>query len=175
MAVDYKLLTDVPLFRGLSSVELEEMGSQLDSRQFNPGERIIREGDAPNHPIYILVKGAVDVIKNGLNGRDHVISTLSAPSVFGEIEVLAHRPAIASVVASTPVMVAELRRGLFDEMAAQNRSGMLKVIKNLATTLSFRLAATDEQLAAYFEATSPDQRASLGRVRSALYTLRTPG
>jgi CRP/FNR family transcriptional regulator, cyclic AMP receptor protein len=170
MSVDLKLLAAVPLFRGLTSVELEEIASQLDSREFKAGDRIMREGDAPTHPIYILLKGAVEVVKNAVHGRDHVISTLSAPSVFGEIEVLARRPAIAGVAASTVVLVAELQRGVFDEMAAQNRPGMLKIIKNLAQTLSFRLAATDEQLAAHFDAHGSDAAQGLGKVRSALYS-----
>ncbi len=170
MSIDATLLAELPLFRGLSSVELEEIASQLETREFKQGERIIREGDPPNHPMYILLRGVVEVVKNGVNGRDHVISTLSAPSVFGEIEVLARRPAIAGVAASTVVVAAEFRRGVFDEMVAQNRSAVLKIIKNLAQTLSFRLAATDEQLAAHFESASPGAKESLGRLRHVLYS-----
>jgi CRP-like cAMP-binding protein len=143
-------LASLPLFRGLTSVELEELASYLVTRTATAKERIIEEGDSAGHPIYILLGGTVDILKRGHHSRPHVIGSLSAPSVFGEVEVLARRPAIASVVASTDCQLALLHRGTFDELTAANRSAILKVIKNLAATLSFRLAATDERLAAFF-------------------------
>src|SRR5689334_17201848 len=119
MSVDASVLADLPLFRGLTTVELEEVASILVHRHLKARERVIREGDAPGHPIFLLVAGSVEVTKIGVNGRPHVISSLSAPSVFGEIEVLAKRPAIASVTAVTDAQVAEIPRGAFDELAQE--------------------------------------------------------
>ncbi len=170
MHVEASALVDLPLFAGLSTVELEEIVSLLVQKRIAARERLIREGDPPGHPIFILLAGSVEVTKAGVNGRPHVISSLSAPSVFGEIEVLAKRPAIASVTAVTDVEVAELPRGAFDELAAQSRSSVLKIIKNLAQTLSFRLAATDEQLAAQFDTGDSLSRAKIGLMRSVLYS-----
>jgi CRP-like cAMP-binding protein len=174
MPVQVDLLSGLPLFIGLSSVELEEMASLLETTESKPRDVLIREGDPPDHPIYILLKGAVEVVKHGVDNRDHIISTLGAPSVFGEIEVLARRPAIASVLTIGPVLLAklrrELRRGVFDELCQQNRPGMLKVVRNLATTLAYRLAATDERLAAYFSTSAPDEAAALGQMRNLLYS-----
>lgn len=144
-------LAALPLFRGLTSVELEEIASLLVPSRAAAGDPIINEGDAPGHPVYVLLRGAVEIVKAGVDRRPHVIGSLSAPSVFGEVEVLARRPAIASVVAAAECELALLHRGLFDELASANRSGILKVIKNLAGTLAYRLAATDERLAAYFD------------------------
>jgi CRP/FNR family cyclic AMP-dependent transcriptional regulator len=166
MSVDVTALVDLPLLRELTTSELEEIALRLSVREFAPAERLIKEGDAPEHPIYILLQGSVDVLKASVQGRQQLITSLSAPSVFGEIEVLAKRPAIASVTASSAGQVAMLRRGDFDEMARQNRSCALKVIKNLAQTLSMRLAATDERLAACFDL-GDQQRKDL---RNLLYT-----
>ena len=168
--VDTKLLAGIPLFRGLSTVELEEIASHLTERKGVPQECIIKEGDPPGHPIFVLMRGAVEVLKGGVDGREHVISSLAAPSVFGEIEVLAKRPAIASVVATTNVELAMLKRGVFDEMAQQDRTAVLKIIKNLAQTLSYRLAATDERLASYFDVGDTTMRERLGLVRTVLYS-----
>ncbi len=169
MPVDPNILADLPLFRGLSTVELEELCSYLSERAIGAKERIMREGDSPGHPIYILLRGTVEVVKGGINGRQHVITSLSAPSVFGEIEVLAKRPAIAGVVATTEVALAELARGDFDQMLNASRTAALKVVKNLAQTLSYRLAATDEQLAAHFDAGDTLAQAEIGLMRSVLY------
>lgn len=170
MGVDSALLTDFPLFAGLSTVELEEISSHLTTKDVPALERIMREGDPPGHPIYILLAGSVEITKTGIQGHPHVISSLAAPSVFGEIEVLAKRPAIASVTATSAVRVAMLKRGVFDEMCQQNRSAALKVVKNLAQTLSYRLAATDERLATYFDHGDKGQRETIGAMRSVLYS-----
>lgn len=169
MPVQVDVLAGLPLFSGLSTIELEEIACHLDIDEAGNEAILIREGDEPNHPIYILLDGSVEVLKHGIDGRDHVISSLSAPSVFGEIEVLAHRPAIAGVRTTSPVKFARLNRGVFDELCADNRACILKVIKNLASTLAYRLAATDGRLAAYFSIAHPDSEA-IGQMHSLLYS-----
>ncbi len=163
-------LAPLPLFRGLTSVELEELASYLVDARASAQQRIIEEGDAAAHPIYILLEGSVDIVKCGLKSRPHVIGSLSAPSVFGEIEALARRPAIASVVAAGDCGLALLHRGVFDELTAANRSGILKVIRNLASALSYRLAATDERLAAYFDVGGEDAERHLGPLQTVIYS-----
>ena len=163
-------LADLPLFKGLSSVELEEVASYLVDRRAPAQTRLIEEGDTGGHAIYLLLAGEVDVLKRGHHSHPRVIGTLAAPSVFGEVEVLARRPAIASVVASTDCTLAVMNRGIFDELAAANRSAILKVVRNLAVTLAYRLAATDERMAAYFGLEGRDQAERLAPVTQALYT-----
>ncbi len=170
MPVQVDVLADLPLFKGLTTVELEELASHLVTEDFDSKQIIIKEGDKGAHPIYILLHGNVEVVKTGVDGRDHVISSLAAPSVFGEIEVLARRPAIAGVIALSKVELALLNRGPFDELCTANRSCMLKLIKNLATTLAYRLAATDGRLAAYFNLSSPANRDAVGKLQNVLYS-----
>ena len=170
MPVQVDLLANLPLFDGLSTVELEELGSHLESAEVDAKQTIIKEGDQPDHPIYILISGNVEVIKYGIDRRDHVISTLAAPSVFGEIEVLARRPAIATVCTVSKCRLALLNRGVFEELCNNNRSCILKVVKNLATTLAYRLAATDGRLAAYFSLTQNNDPEAIGQVHKTLYS-----
>ena len=169
MPFDVSVLAGLPLFRGLTQSELEELATHLRSGEAKPGETIIREGDKPGHPMYLLVSGSVEIVKHGLDGRDHVISTLAAPSVFGEMEVLAKRPAIAGVNAVTAARFALLGHDVFESLCGRDSLCILKVIKNLAFTLSYRLAATDTQLAAYFNLARTDERQKLGQVRHVLY------
>jgi len=155
MPVELETLKSLPLLQGLDTTELEEVAAHLSFQDVGAGEEVIREGDEARHALYFLLQGSVDVIKLGMDGRGHVISNLSAPSVFGEIEALSRRKAIATVTASTPCKLALLRRGVFDEMCRDNRSCVLKMIRNLAQVLSYRLAATDDKLAAQFALGAP--------------------
>ncbi len=170
MPFDTEPLAALPLFNGLSSSELEEIAIHLEVMDRPAATQIIKEGDTASQPLYVLLSGAVEVIKRGLDGRGHVISVLSAPSVFGEIEVLARRPAIAGVTATTPVKLALLRRGAFDEMCAAGRPAALKVVRNLAQVLSYRLAATDERLAAQFDLSVPAFYEKVKQLRHLIYS-----
>lgn len=170
MPVEIDTLAHLPLFEGLSSVDLEELCTHFEHGRLEAKTAIIKEGDRPGHPIYVLTGGSVDVVKSGADGRFHVISSLTAPSVFGELEVLARRPAIAGVIAATDVEVATLGRGVFDELCNAGRPCVLKVVKNIAQVLSYRLAATDERLATYFAMGQESENEKLSHVRSLLYS-----
>lgn len=170
MPVPVDLLAGLPICHGLTSVDLEELASHVEESVLPARSLIIREGDPPGHPIYMLLEGTAEVLKNGADGRDHLISALNAPSVFGEIEVLAGLPAIAGVQAVSEVRLALLKRGVFEELAAQGRPAILKVIKNLASTLAYRLAATDGRLASFFNQSAGGSEEALERVRNVLYS-----
>jgi CRP/FNR family cyclic AMP-dependent transcriptional regulator len=165
-----ELLATVPLFRGLTSAELAELAPRLVESRAQPEEPIIREGDPPGHPIYLLLKGSVEIVKAGVDLRSRVIASLSAPSLFGEIEVLARRPATAGVIALSECELALLPRSVFDDLTSASRDGVLKVVKNLAAILSYRLATTDERLAAYFDIGEEAARTCIGEARSAIYS-----
>lgn len=169
MPIDEDVLTGLPLFRGLTTSEIEEVASHLHDATYKAGTEILKEGDPPGTPMFVLLSGSVEVIKQGIDGRGHVISTLSAPSVFGELEVLARRNAIATVAAATDVNLAVLSRGTFDELCNSNRPCALKLIRNLAQVLSYRLAATDDRLAAHFALSLHGMDQKLGDVRDILY------
>lgn len=169
MPVEPHLLSSLPLFAGLTTNELEEIATLMSTTVYPPRAAIMREGDAPGHPIYVLLRGSVDVVKRGFDGRARILTSLAAPSVFGEVEALARRSAIASVVAMGGVDVALLGRGVFDELVTAGRPCVMKVIRNLAQVLSYRLAATDERLAALGNLLSPQDIQKLDEVQHLLY------
>ncbi|MBI5508290.1 MAG: cyclic nucleotide-binding domain-containing protein [Deltaproteobacteria bacterium] len=170
MPIETETLSRLPLFKGLDTTELEEIASALMAQDVEAGKTLIREGNNEGNPIFVLLSGSVEVVKRGLDGRGHVISTLAAPSVFGEIEILARRAAIATVNAATAVKVAVLSRGVFDEMCNGNRPAALKMVRNLAQVLSYRLAATDDRLAAQFDLSVSATAEKVGQVRQVIYS-----
>jgi CRP-like cAMP-binding protein len=147
MPIENEALQGLALFTGLSTTELEEVSMQLDVKSADAGTELIREGDADGHPLFVLLAGTVEVVK---------------------------RKASASVVATSQVRVAQLHRGVFDEMCNANRPAALKIIRNLAQVLSFRLAATDDQLAAQFDLAPPGIKEKVGEVRRVIYSTWQP-
>jgi CRP-like cAMP-binding protein len=92
-----KDLGTVPLFAELPAADREFLARNLDELSFPAGETLITEGNA-NHTFFVLRAGEVEVQVPG-----GPVRRLGPGEFFGEISMDQHVPAIASVVARTPV------------------------------------------------------------------------
>lgn len=165
MPIDAQLLAELPLFSNLTHEELGEIAEHCHLSRVARGTDVIGEGDAPGHPLYVLLSGRVAIVKHGRDNRRHVISQLSAPNVFGEMEVLATRPALAGVVALQAVSFATLGGKAIAALSKGGRPCILKLITNLAATLSYRVAASDARPPRGDNAPTP----RVGELRQVLY------
>lgn len=136
----------LPLFSHLNAAELGEIVAELQPGLAGAGTVLIGEGDPPGSPLYILRRGRVAITKRGPSGKPHWLNTLQAPSVFGEMEVLATRPAIATVVAQETVVYATLSAASIRRLCAQDRACMLKVLHNVIATLRLRARDTEARV-----------------------------
>jgi CRP-like cAMP-binding protein len=96
------VLEALGLFAGASRPILERLAGAAETVEFEPGTRIIQEGD-PADALYVLIEGEVSVSARGEQGAaEHPIRDMQAPTYFGEIGVLEGIPRTASVTAATP-------------------------------------------------------------------------
>ena len=140
MPIDARLIAELSLFRNLTDDELCEVAEHCHVGRVARGAQLIVEGDAPGHPLYLLLTGRVAIVKRAKDDRSHVISNLDAPCMFGEMEVLAKRPALAGVVALQAITYATLGAKAIATLSQNGRPCILKVINNLTLALSERLA-----------------------------------
>ena len=131
-----ELLREIPLFSHCSKKELAEIAHVAEEIEVDEGEVLIREG-APGHDFYVVVDGALDVVKEG-RGRVDVVG----PEDFvGEIALLSRRPRNATVTAATPALLLRIRDA--DFVALLDRMPLLWL--KVAGALADRVAA-DEYL-----------------------------
>ena len=128
----FALLARSPLFTGLSPAELDELGPRLQPRSLEPGQELCRAGE-PGDSLFVIEAGLAHVLVD-----DRVVAKLRRGDVVGEMSLLTGEPRSATVVASVPTEVLELRQRDFAE--AIGRSPVL--LKNLNRILSQKLAAT---------------------------------
>ena len=133
----FALLSRSPLFAGLDSSELDELGPKLRPQTLEPGQEICRAGE-PGDSLFVLEDGLAHVLSD--DGR--VVAKLRRGDVVGEMSLLTGEPRSATVVAAVPTQVLELRQRDFAE--AIGRSPVL--LANLNRILSRRLAATTAQV-----------------------------
>ena len=111
-AMDQKLamLSKVPLFAGLSSHDLTELGRLVDEVDVKQGKVLAQEG-APGHEFFVIIEGTIAISKGDKHLRD-----LGPGDHFGELAMIAKVPRTATAIASTPATLLVLGHREFSEI-----------------------------------------------------------
>jgi small-conductance mechanosensitive channel/CRP-like cAMP-binding protein len=104
-------IRNVSLFGSLHDEELNHVATALAYSPFTRGEHIIQQGGSVNH-LYVLTRGVVEV-RVTVDGVTKPVTTIAAPSFFGEMGMLTGEPRRASVVAVDDVECWRLDRDGF--------------------------------------------------------------
>jgi len=94
--VTWGMISRVPLFAELDAAEISDIMELLRAQVAEPGEVIVREGDAA-HSMYFIAAGDVEI---ALKGRKEPLR-LSVGQFFGEVAVLRRARRSATVIALT--------------------------------------------------------------------------
>jgi len=131
-AMDQKLemLSKVPLFAGLSSRDLAEIGRLVDEVDVREGKVLAKEG-APGHEFFVILDGTVAISKGDKHVRD-----LSAGDHFGELAMIAQVPRTATATASTPARLLVLGHREFATLLSDRPEIRDKVLREVAVWIS---------------------------------------
>lgn len=143
-----KLMEKIPFFRQFT---LEEKTVLIESESFfatfRDGEAIIQEGTTDNS-FFILIKGSVAIVKGADLG--HVVNTLDAGAVFGEISFLTKRPRSASVVSRGDTTVFMVDRTSIErlDLRLQNKikDQLINVLVDHLDTMNDSLAKLTQRM-----------------------------
>lgn len=91
---DASLLSQVPLFSGLSKSQLNRIAKELKEKTYEPNETIVKEGDT-GATFFMIKDGSVEVRRKG-----KVLSKLGKGQFFGELSLLDSQPRSADVVST---------------------------------------------------------------------------
>ena len=114
-------LKEIPVFAGLGPPSLLRLQSSLELHSYPPGAAIVRQGHEGDS-FYVIWKGTVKVVLDGLGGQSIQVATLGAKEGFGEIALLTGQHRSANVVAMTDVQVWRLSRAAFDALLRESVS-----------------------------------------------------
>ena len=110
------LMATSPIFAPLERERKIELVRLFDSRVFAPGQNVLEEGGA-SAGLYVVLNGSVRVSKQ--EGKDQLtLAELGPGQVFGEISLLQHRAATATVTALDKSVVLSLSREAFNAHVA---------------------------------------------------------
>ncbi len=126
-------MRNVPLFRGMSTSDLETVADRASETTFEDGATVTREGE-PGEAFYIVIEGRLHVSQQG-----NVIRELGPGDFLGEISLVDGRPRTATVTAVGPVQALVIRRADFLEMVEWDSAVRLGILM----ALTERIRKTD--------------------------------
>jgi CRP/FNR family cyclic AMP-dependent transcriptional regulator len=131
------VLGQVPLFRGLSSADLERLSLSLNERLMRAGDAIFALGDAGGS-LYIVLSGRATIFLAGEEGGKQkrvVLRELAQGDHFGELALFDDQPRSASVECAESGVLLELTRAGFLSDVVKSKDAMLAVLREMAHRL----------------------------------------
>lgn len=154
------------IFDGLNADEFDRIAGGLEEMAYPAGEVIVREDEDTNAPLFFAWQGEVKVIKGHGSAAERELATLTAPTIFGELELITDLPYSATIKAATDTKAWVLSRSRFNDLREAGDTGLMKMIYNMSRILALRLYHTNKSL---LEAAGPDQ-AQLDELRKQTLT-----
>jgi small-conductance mechanosensitive channel/CRP-like cAMP-binding protein len=156
-------LRGVGLFASFSEEELRSLAERLVYAPFARGDVITRQGMVA-HWLYILVAGEVEVWLER-EGERHLLTTLQAGKVFGEMGMLTGEPRRATVTAKTDVECYRLDKAGFEQVL-RSRPAIAEEMAAILTERSLQLDSVQETLGAEAHARERRHASLLGKMRA---------
>jgi CRP/FNR family transcriptional regulator len=181
-----EILSNIPLFKGLPKVQLQDLTRIAADKHFTKGQTVFSEGDQGNG-FYVVVHGLVKIFKLSIDGKEQILHIFGPGEPFGEVPVFAGQdfPAHAEAIAESRLLF--FPREAFTALISENPSLTLNMLALLSMRLrhftvqveQLSLKEVPGRLAAYLRylsdekggATSIDLNISKGQLASLLGTI----
>jgi CRP-like cAMP-binding protein len=113
------LLSKSDLMCHLPPEAIEALIARVRTRRFEPGAVVFRAGD-PGEALYIVARGAVEVVEDGAGATAAPIAALGPGSAFGEMALLSGEPRTATVRARGAAELLEIGKEDFQALVASD-------------------------------------------------------
>jgi CRP/FNR family transcriptional regulator len=128
------ILKNIPLFCDLSSEEIEQLDSIITKKNYGKDQIVLLEEDTSNY-MYIVYAGKVRVVKQSIEGREHILTIHKKNDFFGEMSLLDGKTSPATVIAHEDSVIGLLSKNDFDQHVLDHEIIRKKIIELLCTNL----------------------------------------
>jgi len=133
------------LGKSLTSDEASVLAGAGKPLQLGADAAVFQEGD-PAKGLFIFLRGTVDIVRRGQNGAEHVIATIEAPTVVGEMSLVTERAHSASMRTRSDCEFLLLAKPAFLRLLEGEQLAAYKVLATIAEVLARRLHRMDEKV-----------------------------
>src|SRR6186997_3217697 len=133
MGTEYDALKGSRLGPELSDQQLDSLAPLITFRSLSDGEVLVAEGTSDNH-LYVLVQGALGVVRNAGKPEALTLFTLTAGDLIGELSFIDATPHYASLVAMGPTRVFGLEREKLESLLDSHPQVVYRVMRAIVRT-----------------------------------------
>ncbi|MDM9624309.1 cyclic nucleotide-binding domain-containing protein [Rhizobium sp. S152] len=112
---DIRLLSQLPLFGGMSEDQLRLIAFGADRRAISAGQMLFREG-SPAECAYVVLSGEMELISTGRNGQPEVQAVAGTGTLLSELALITLVERKFTAVASSDTSVLRITRSLFHRL-----------------------------------------------------------
>ena len=128
------IISKIPIFSGLSEMQLKAIGQIAIERLCGRGESIFAEGDAGSG-FFVVAEGQVKIYKLSPDGKEQTLHIVNAGEPFGEVAVFAGRSFPANAQALKDSRLLFFPRQTFVELITRNPALALSMLAVLSMRL----------------------------------------
>lgn len=112
-------IRQVPLFTGLAEPEVEMLDSITESRSYEKGSYIFREGE-PSDSLFVVNTGLIKLTQGSGEGKQHIIRFLFPGDYFGQFALLQNKHNYLNAEVVENALVCRMHRDDFLPLLARN-------------------------------------------------------
>jgi CRP-like cAMP-binding protein len=129
-----KLISDMPLFAGLSRMQYKALARIGVRRSCRKGERLFSEGDEGTG-FYMVVTGRVKIFKVSVEGKEQILHLFGPGESFGEVSVFTGQGFPADAVTSVQTALLFFPRVAFSALIQKDPTLALNMLAELSGRL----------------------------------------
>ena len=139
------LLHQIPLFKKLTSADLQKLNEIVMNVTFDKGQRIFTEG-IPGDSLFVINSGLVKVFKKGRVENEEVVS-LGPGQHFGEMALIDDGPRSTTIEAVEYTKLLQIKREDLETLLAADLGFARRIYRTMAQYLCLRLRQTTKDFA----------------------------
>lgn len=141
----FGLVSKSQFFAEFSQEDISILSGYMEVYRAQPGEILIREGDAGDFML-LIVEGEIDILKKDQRGGQQHMTSAGPGMTLGEMSMIDGEPRFATCMASQTTTFAVLTRDNMAKIILDHQSLGSKILVKMVTMLSLRLRQTSARL-----------------------------
>jgi len=148
MSATLELLRPIPLFTALTAEELGKIAELCETKRWESGAYIFREGE-PGNRLFIIVEGGVRISREIPGAGEEAIAVLKRGALFGEMAVFDKSERSTDAISHGGTTALTISRSELEMLLEFNRDLAFKVLWAVVRMLSGRLRSTNDSLKSF--------------------------
>lgn len=144
-------LDEIDFIRGRKAETMREFEEAMESRHYEPGEAVFRQGDAGDE-LFLVRRGRIRISFRTDDGGEFHVATFSRGDFFGDMAFLDAGIRSADAIAEVTSDVYAITRPHFDALAERHPRLGGQFMSGLARALALRLRQADGEIRALEDA-----------------------